>query len=205
MISTYDKSHSEAYQDMFVMTVLNGKRDGVFVEIGCGNAVNFNNTFLLESQFNWDGLSIDLDISHKESFDNTRRTKFFNADALNINYAELFEIYKFPKQIDYLQIDIDPPPTLALKVLKKLPLNQYRFSVITFEHNRYLGGECIGIRNMSRELLKQYGYELVVGDVTNASTEDAFEDWWVDPTVIDASKFDHFDSFNNTGKKYLKC
>ena len=36
------------------------------------------------------------------------------------------------KQIDYLSLDIDPSEA-TLAALKKLPLDDYRFSVITYE------------------------------------------------------------------------
>lgn len=39
-------------------------------------------------------------------------------------------------QLDYLQMDIHPAEA-TLEALKALPMDKYRFSVITYEHNGY--------------------------------------------------------------------
>lgn len=226
MMATYDKSkyellkykfngaenilrnYSEAYQDMFVLTILDGKKEGYFVEIGAGNPIVFNNTYLLENEYNWNGISVEVDYTHREPFRQARNCIFWNADAMKINYINLFKTFNVPKQIDYLQIDIDPPPTLALDVLKKLPLMEYRASVITLEHNAFLGGECADIRNESRCILDYLGYELLVGNITNDSTQDAFEDWYIDKSKVSIDALNaltdkYNKDFNNKGENFL--
>ena len=42
------KNFSQAYQDLFVLTMLQGKRSGKYLEVGANHPVEFNNTFLLE-------------------------------------------------------------------------------------------------------------------------------------------------------------
>ena len=83
------------------------------------------------------------------------------------------------KQIDYLQVDIDPADNNRL-CLRKLPLDQYRFSVITFEHDVYASGERV--MQQSRTLLHELGYQLVAASVQRQGK--AFEDWWVDPLIV---------------------
>ena len=44
-IDKVDHNYSQALQDMFVLTMLNGKKDGVYVEIGGSDPININNTY----------------------------------------------------------------------------------------------------------------------------------------------------------------
>jgi FkbM family methyltransferase len=43
-------------QDLFVLSQLNFKTNGFFVEFGATNGVDFSNTYLLETEFNWQGV-----------------------------------------------------------------------------------------------------------------------------------------------------
>jgi len=47
------ENYSQAYQDLFVLSMLDGKTNGRYVEIGAYDAKIFSNTFILESIFNW--------------------------------------------------------------------------------------------------------------------------------------------------------
>jgi hypothetical protein len=53
------ESHSQAGQDLFVISILQGKTNGYFLEIGAGHPVHSSNTFVLEKKFNFTGHSID--------------------------------------------------------------------------------------------------------------------------------------------------
>jgi len=55
-ISIIKKSNSELRQDFFVLSKLNFKKNGYFVEFGACNGLKFSNTFLLEKEFNWKGI-----------------------------------------------------------------------------------------------------------------------------------------------------
>lgn len=50
------KSKSQFRQDLFVLTELNFKHNGYFVEFGASDGVNLSNTFLLEKEFNFVGI-----------------------------------------------------------------------------------------------------------------------------------------------------
>jgi FkbM family methyltransferase len=51
-----DKSKSQLRQDIFVLSELNYKKRGYFVEFGGTNGINLSNSYLLETQFNWNGI-----------------------------------------------------------------------------------------------------------------------------------------------------
>ena len=56
MLKLFEKSHSQIRQDLFVLHVLNYKKNGFFVEFGATNGFDLNNTYLLEKDFAWDGI-----------------------------------------------------------------------------------------------------------------------------------------------------
>ena len=191
-------NYTQAFQDIFVLTMLNGKKNGNYLEIGTDNPVNISNTFLLESVFNWKGLSID--ISKNEDFENIRKNSYLITDALNIDYLELLNNYKFSSQIDYLSLDIEPNYN-TFGCLRKLPLDKFRFSVITFEHDFY-GGDPYNVREESRKYLTSFGYKLVATNISNKGINYPFEDWYVDPNVISE---DIYNLILNTNEETKYC
>ena len=58
-LESIDKNYSESFQDIFVLQCFNGKKNGTYLEIGAGNPISGNNTYLLSDKFGWEGLSID--------------------------------------------------------------------------------------------------------------------------------------------------
>lgn len=193
------KSYSETYQDIFVLTMLDGKHGGKFLEIGAQDPIRISNTYLLETEFGWNGISIDIDKSVEPLHKSHRNNTFICGNALALNYAG---ILGNTKQIDYLQIDIDPAIKSynCLKIL--LMEDKYRFSVITFEHDAYVGGDGPYVRDASRKLFERYGYMMVAGNITNGNPNTAYEDWFVDPLVVNTVKHINRDA-NMSGKEFL--
>ncbi len=177
-----EKNHSQVYQDMFVLSMLNGKRNGTFLEVGSAHAYHNSNTALLESKFDWSGVSIELKKDLADEYSSNRKSKILNANALELDYKKLLDDNFSSSVIDYLQLDIEPAEN-TYEVLLKIPFDHYKFSVITYEHDHYVDAtkEC---RQKSREYLISKGYILVVNDIS-ADGESSFEDWWVHPELID--------------------
>ena len=205
-----EENFSQAHQDIFVLTMLNGKEGGTFLEIGAFDAKFISNTFLLESSFKWGGLSIDIEKSAQDSFvSNGRSSEFILHDALTLDYDQILSA-KFPDgRIDYLMIDIEPTEK-SLECLKMIPLDKFRFSVITYETDFYDTNTPLElkeyIKEESRRILKENGYEMMVGNICNTSEKFPFEDWYVDPSVINPEIIDQFKSseeYNLTSDKYL--
>lgn len=176
--SIINKNYSQCYQDMFVLTMLNGKRDGIFLEIGCAGPYFGNNTALLEKLFEWTGISIDYDQNFINEFVEARSSRAICADATKIDYEELLKDYD---DIDYLQLDCDPA-IVTYNVLLKIPFEKHRFAVITFEHDHYMD-EDNQVRDKSRKYLESLGYELVVANIA-PDNHNSFEDWWVHPDLV---------------------
>jgi hypothetical protein len=173
------KSYSQAHQDVFVLEMLEKKRDGYYVEVGAYDEIDHSNTYTLEKNFGWRGISLELDKEASADFNSVRSNKCYCCDATAFDYEQHFEQNLLPRQIDYLSLDIEPA-FQTLEVLKKLPLAKYRFSVITYEHDMYVSGaECM---LKSREILESFGYKRVVSNVRWEGRD--FEDWYVDPNII---------------------
>ena len=177
---TIDKNFSQACQDIFVLTMLNGKKNGTFVEIGAYHGQEISNTYLLEKKFNWTGISIDINDVNKSFSEHERKSKLVIQDALKINYDQLFSENQFSNEIDYLQLDIEPALN-TLNCLKRIPFDKYKFFVITYETEAFYSSK--EIKNESRKILKDHGYELIVGDVCNVGG-DPYEDWYVHPDLV---------------------
>ena len=175
---------SQSMQDMFVLMALDGKRQGVYVELGADLPRIINNTYLLESEFDWSGVSFEYDADKVLFFNTIRRNKCICADATDYDYKFLFEERNYPKQIDYLQLDIDPAEG-TLEAMKKIPFSDYRFSVITYETDVYSSGPDIQDEEIA--FLKERGYQLVVRNVKNENNP--FEDWWIDPNIVSEERW----------------
>ena len=39
-----EKNYSQAFQDLFTLTMLNGKKNGTYIEIGGSDPINMNNS-----------------------------------------------------------------------------------------------------------------------------------------------------------------
>jgi len=192
-----ENNYSQAMQDMFVLSILNGKKNGVYIEIGANNPISINNTYLLESMYDWSGISFDINKDEVSNFNSIRTNKCICADATKFDYKFLFDYGNLPKQIDYLQVDCEPP-FITLQCLLKLPLDTYRFSVITFETDLYAGGYEVQLKQ--EEVLSFYGYKRVVKNVCNPQP---YEDWWVDPLVVPESVWGQFSNQNIEFKKIM--
>ena len=88
-----DKNYSQSYQDMFVLSMLNGKKNGTFLEVGGAYPFYGNNTALLEEEFEWSGITIEVDRDHCTQYAQERKkTKVFCDDAKKIDYSELIKL-----------------------------------------------------------------------------------------------------------------
>lgn len=180
-------NYSEVYQDMFVLTLLNGKTNGTYLEIGSHDPYYKNNTALLEKTFDWHGISLEINEEKVNQFNNERTNKSICIDALTVDYNELLTNANFDQVIDYLQVDCDPPE-VSFEVLKHVLSSNFKFKIITFEHDFY---KTSTIRDQSRNYLRSQGYTLLINDVS-FNYNSSFEDWWILPEYISTKNFSNF-------------
>jgi|ETN02SMinimDraft_4_1059925.scaffolds.fasta_scaffold01644_7 hypothetical protein len=194
-------SGSQFGQEDYVIDKLNGKTGGIYVEIGAGHPIHINNTYKLEKDYNWKGISIDgwnedpksasvnniiyttadkcsyLPVEDYEKFWYTiRKNPIVLTDATTVDYNKLFESYNLSKNIDYLQIDIEPPKN-TYQALLNIPFEDYNIKIITYEHDwaedlaPEFQEEYAHLRQMAKDYLLGLGYVL---DVKGEP-----EDWYV--------------------------
>jgi FkbM family methyltransferase len=56
LVSLIPRSKAQLRQDLFVLSELNFKNNGYFIEFGATNGIDLSNTFLLEKEFGWRGI-----------------------------------------------------------------------------------------------------------------------------------------------------
>lgn len=175
------RNYSQVYQDLFVLSMLDGKKTGTYLEIGTAGPEYGNNTKLLED-LGWRGIGIEWDAKLAASYAAARKNPVANEDALKTNYDEVLKLIAVDGVIDYLQLDCEPAKT-TYDIMLRIPFNKCKFAVITYEHDDYvdMSGQY---RQLSRDFLKSKGYELVVSDVSPDGISN-FEDWWVHPELVD--------------------
>ena len=189
-----EQNHSQAFQDLFVLSSLNGKRNGKYLEIGSHEPQEHNNTYLLEKHFDWVGVSLDIDGNMVRKFNGIRDNKALILDATKADYLSILDGKDLGTDWDYLQLDCEPSINTFL-AMSLIPFDKYRFAVITYEHDYYCD-ETKSYRERSRRYLKSMGYELVVSNVS-VDHKSPFEDWWVHPSLVDMDKIQNMRSLND--------
>ena len=177
-----EKNYSQAFQDMFILAATKGKTNGLYLEIGAQQPFYQNNTALLETKYNWDGISVEILPDLCAQFERERKNQIICQDATTIDYEKLLDNFGKGTDFDYLQLDVEPSRT-TFECLLAMPLDKYRFGIITYEHDHYV--DMTGsYRDKSRRYLKMMGYEMLVANVS-PNDNSPFEDWWYHPDLID--------------------
>lgn len=190
----FKDSNSTDYQESFVLSVLKEKQNGFYLELGSAWPKKESNTYLLETVYNWQGIGFEIDKDLVEEYRSVRKNPVIHTDAMTFDYRKHFKENNVPKQIDYLQMDLHPAYS-TLQALRQLPLDEYRFSVITYEHNRWWDeGLHKYIQEESQRILKSYGYTLVVENLLDKTNP--LEDWWVDPNSVPRENYSNMMSKN---------
>lgn len=185
-------SNSQSGQESFVLSVLKEKRFGTYLEIGAFDAKFLSNTYLLESLFEWKGIAVEIDLKLAKKYNKYRKNLCVAENAVTLNYQELLSDFGFPKVIDYLQLDIEPAIN-TYNCLINLPHEEYKFRVVTFEHDLYAETGNHLIKQKAEEFLTNLGYLKIADNVMNEGN--AFEDWYVYPPEVPEA--DTFRKYSN--------
>lgn len=184
---------SDDKQDEFTANLLKFKRNGYYLDIGSCASIGSNNSYFFEG-LDWQGICIEKNPMFNESY-KTRTCKYYNVDALEVDYEKLFIENSFPQSIDYLSLDVDNDST---KVLQLLPLDKYKFKVITIEHDGHIYGDYF--KAPQRKILNKHGYFLLGDEVLNQSgrnigQEHGWEDWHVHPDYFEMQDLEKLYSY----------
>lgn len=188
-----NQNYSQAFQDLFILTALNGKKNGKYLELGSYHPFNHSNTYLLEEKFDWKGLSLEINPQMITWFNGKRKNECLGIDATKADYKKILDDKGWGTEWDYLQIDCEPAQNSMLALLQ-IPFDIYKFRVITFEHDYYTD-QNKDVKEKSRRYLKSMGYELVVSDVS-VDTNSPFEDWYLHAEMVDKETIEKLKSTN---------
>ena len=67
------ETHSQAGQDLWVLETLKNKKNGFFLDIGAYDGLKYSNSYLLEKNFNWNGLMVEAHPCNYNSLKNNRK------------------------------------------------------------------------------------------------------------------------------------
>jgi hypothetical protein len=183
----------QAEQDKFVLNVLKEKKNGYFLEIGSSNSIEYNNSYLLETKYDWKGIMVEIDSKFLSSYKEHRPNSIHIInDASQVDYKKVFEENNAPLSLDYLQIDLEVPDGSTLITLQKLDneiFDTYKFATVTFEHDIWRSN-FLNTRLESRNIFKKRGYICVFEDISDSNIHTSylpnpFEDWYVHPDLVD--------------------
>lgn len=181
------EAYSQRGQDLFAIDFLKNKHYGTYLDFGCRGPIEINNTYLLEKNYKFKGLSFDIDKEAIDEWKNTDRDSenAICVDLMSLEIEKTLDEFYTNRNIDYFSFDLEPP-LLTLDVLKKFPFDSYTFGIVTFEHDYYRGFDTV---NPSREIFLNNGYRKVTTEVMNKydfTQSDVFlsEDWWFHPDLV---------------------
>ena len=88
------RSKAQVRQDLFVISELNFKRDGFFIEIGAQDGISGSNSYMLEKIFNWGGIIVEPSRTYKNVLPRNRNCKIDNSaiwstSGIHFQFADL--------------------------------------------------------------------------------------------------------------------
>ena len=169
--------YSQSGQDQFAYNLIG--INGCYLEIGAHHPIINSNTYKLEKECNWKGISVEFDKSFIPDWKDCteRKNEVIWDDAFNIDYGSLLNKKNFPKKINYLSCDIEPPKN-TFNILKKIINTGLIFDFISFEHDKYNEGKKYD--DLSFDFLKSKNYKVAIKDVYSRDKEKKiYETWYV--------------------------
>ena len=198
------KSVSQACQDLFAYQIMEGKKNGTYLDIGAGDAIGTSNTLRL-SELGWTGIGLDIEPGFAWGWQHIRNHKYIQDDITIVDWDKLIDDNPMLQQkiIDYLSFDVDDA---TLQAILRFPFDRLRFRVITIEHDEYRVGNHV--KNVMRDILRKAGYDLLCSDIKlhpqGYKDPIIFEDWWVDPREVNMNVAEKFRCDGKLGSDVIK-
>jgi len=179
--------YSHAGQDIFAKNLLG--KNGTYIEVGAYLPVKNSNTYLLETKYNWKGISIELDKSHEPIWHNNkmRNNSIYFEDALTFKYKEKLIENNLPLHINYLSCDIDPTCN-TFNALKRIINAGITFDFISFEHDEYwrknYTNDINDYHRLAIDFLSDRNYKIAIDNVyPKNKPEKLFETWFINDSI----------------------
>lgn len=173
--------YSEAGQDIFALNLIG--KNGTYLEVGGFKPKLDSNTYILETQNNWRGITIEFkkELQSLWSSCKERKNRIYFEDALKFNYKTALEENNLPLHLNYLSCDIDPRDK-TFEALKKILKEGLSFDFISFEHDDYTSEESY--HKLASEYLIPKGYKIAVNNIYPKNKKNKiFETWFVNSKI----------------------
>ena len=173
--------YSEAGQDIFALNLIG--KNGTYLEVGGFKPKLDSNTYILETQNNWRGITIEFkkELQSLWSSCKERKNRIYFEDALKFNYKTALEENNLPLHLNYLSCDIDPRDK-TFEALKKILKEGLSFDFISFEHDDYTSDESY--HKLASEYLIPKGYKIAVNNIYPKNKKNKiFETWFVNSKI----------------------
>ena len=173
--------YSEAGQDIFALNLIG--KNGTYLEVGGFKPKLDSNTYILETQNNWRGITIEFkkELQSLWSSCKERKNRIYFEDALKFDYKTALEENNLPLHLNYLSCDIDPRDK-TFAALKKILKEGLSFDFISFEHDDYTSDESY--HKLASEYLIPKGYKIAVNNIYPKNKKNKiFETWFVNSKI----------------------
>ena len=173
--------YSEAGQDIFALNLIG--KNGTYLEVGGFKPKLDSNTYILETQNNWRGITIEFkkELQSLWSSCKERENRIYFEDALKFDYKTALEENNLPLHLNYLSCDIDPRDK-TFEALKKILKEGLSFDFISFEHDDYTSDESY--HKLASEYLIPKGYKIAVNNIYPKNKKNKiFETWFVNSKI----------------------
>lgn len=174
------KYYSQIKQDQWVLSKLNNKTNGVFIDIGAHDGISMSNTYTMEKYLGWTGVCVECNkdtlpelkknrtnpICDKAVFGETGLILNFNSDSdptmsgivdentgvtvETITIEDIIRQYNLPNDIDYISLDTEGS---ELVILNSFDFKKHNVKCWTIEHNIYSNGDVQNLWNLMQILL----------------------------------------------------
>ena len=173
--------YSEAGQDIFALNLIG--KNGTYLEVGGFKPKLDSNTYILETQNNWRGITIEFkkELQSLWSSCKERKNRIYVEDALKFDYKTALEENNLPLHLNYLSCDIDPRDK-TFQALKKILKEGLSFDFISFEHDDYTSD--LSYHKLVSEYLIPKGYKIAVNNIYPKNKKNKiFETWFVNSKI----------------------
>jgi hypothetical protein len=173
--------YSEAGQDIFALNLIG--KNGTYLEVGGFKPKLDSNTYILETQNNWRGITIEFkkELQSLWSSCKDRKNRIYFEDALKFDYKTALEENNLPLHLNYLSCDIDPRDK-TFEALKKILKEGLSFDFISFEHDDYTSD--VSYHKLVSEYLIPKGYKIAVNNIYPKNKKNKiFETWFVNSKI----------------------
>jgi len=209
VLNYIDLSQSQLRQDLFVLSELNFKEKGFFVEFGATDGRFLSNTYLLEKKFNWTGILVEPEkIFHKKLLKN--RNCFIDKNCVykNSNSNILFNETTSPELSTiekYKNLDLHNRYSLKKYNVQTISLNDLLFKYNAPKIIDYISIDTEGSEYeiLSNFNFKKFKFKIITcesnfhvnanlinkllennGYIRKLNEITKFDNWYINPSLI---------------------